>query len=107
MRKAERIAARDALRLVRYIVTCLLLHKLQCYLGVLHVLFDRSAADANRADDIAVDFDRVAAAESCHARARRDARDQRRISLDEVEKLVSRKAEQCGVGLALRDLDWD
>src|SRR5580700_8669527 len=99
---------RSALFIV-YFVTYFtaLFHKLQCRLGALHVLFDRSAADADRADDVAVDFDRVAAAESRHARAGRDARDQRGIALDEVKKFMGRKAEQRGVGLALRDLDRD
>src|SRR6266478_5006602 len=90
-----------------YFVTSfpVLLHELQCRLGALHILFNRSAADANRADDVAVDFDRIAAAEGCHARARRYTRDQGGIALDEVEKFMGRKAEQRGVGLALRDLD--
>src|SRR5260370_29586796 len=89
-----------------YFVTSfpVLLHELQCRLGALHILFDRSAADANCADDVALDFDRVAAPEGRHARARRYTRDQGGIALDEVEKFMGRKPEHRGVGLALPDL---
>src|ERR1700730_7004973 len=53
-----------------FVFSAALFHKLQRGLGALHVLLDRTTADAYRSDDVTVDLDWIAAAERSHARAR-------------------------------------
>src|SRR3546814_16600857 len=65
-----------------------------------------AAADADRADRLAVDADRIAAAENDEARRVDDAVQQRRIVLDEIVPTVGGDAKGGGgIGLVRRDLD--
>jgi hypothetical protein len=99
------VCASELLGLSSSLLAMKLLHHTKRRLGTIDVVLHRAAADANRTHDRSVHFDGKADTVGSHPRYLRNAREERRLALDEIEEVLRRESEEPCICFVLCNLD--